>query len=328
MLVIRHFEERLIALHGEGQTRGHYHVYIGQEGTGVPAILCLAPGDSLFTTHRNHGHLLARGAEPARLYAEIMGRSDGYNRGKGGTLHTVVPALGFHHTSAIVGGIIPLAAGAAYAAKTLKTGGLAVCLIGDGALEEGAAPETLNITSLWKLPVLFLCENNGKYGADRLGVAAQSRNMAAYPLTDLPAAYKIPAVQVDGTDAAEVYGAVSAAVERIRRGEGPQFVETQTVRWPGNDDNWPVAPVATRVALAWDASPVPQQQREWYRSCDPVLIFARELVERGTATREELASLEDEVLGQIDEAAKFALASPYPDPAEALRDVFAAEARS
>jgi acetoin:2,6-dichlorophenolindophenol oxidoreductase subunit alpha len=325
MLVIRHFEERLIALHDEGQARGHYHVYIGQEATAVPAISCLAPGDSLFTTHRNHGHLLARGAEPARLYAEIMGRRDGYNGGKGGTLHTAVPALGFHHTSAIVGGIIPLAAGAAYAAKARKTGALAVCLIGDGALEEGAAPETLNIASLWKLPVLFLCENNGKYGADRLSVAAQSRNMAAYPLTDLPGAYKIPAVQVDGSDAAQVYGAVSEAVEKIRRGEGPQFIETQTVRWPGNDDNWPVAPVATRVGLAWDANPVPEKQREWYRLCDPVLIFARELAERGTARREELTQLEDEVLREIDEAAKFALASPFPDPGEALRDVFVAE---
>lgn len=327
MLVIRHFEEKLIALHDQGQTRGHYHVYIGQEATGVPAITCLAPGDSLFSTHRNHGHLLARGAEPARLYAEILGRSDGYNRGRGGTLHTAVPALGFHHTSAIVGGIIPLAAGAAYAAKARRTDELAVCFFGDGALEEGAAPETLNIASLWKLPILFLCENNGKYGADRRAAAAQSRNMAAYPLVDLPRAYKIPAVQVDGTDAGEVYSAVSEAVEKIRHGEGPQFIEAQTVRWPGNEQNWPVAPVATRVGLAWDASPVPDKQREWYRSCDPVLIFARELVEKGVATKETLVELEDEVLKEIDEAARFALASPYPEPDEALRHIFAPEGR-
>jgi len=327
MLVIRHFEERLISLHDQGHTRGHYHVYIGQEATGVPAISCLAPGDSLFSTHRNHGHLLARGAEPARLYAEILGRSDGYNRGKGGTLHTAVSALGFHHTSAIVGGIIPLATGVAFAAKARKTGELAVCLFGDGALEEGAAPEALNIASLWKLPVLFLCENNGKYGADRRVAAAQSPNMAAYPLTDLPKAYKIPAVQVDGTDAGEVYSAASDAVEKIRRGQGPQFIETQTVRWPGNEENWPVAPVATRVSLAWDASPVPEKQREWYRSCDPVLIFARELVERGVATKEALVALEDDVLKDIDGAVRFALASPYPEPEEALRDVFAAEGR-
>lgn len=256
-----------------------------------------------------------------------MGRSDGYNRGKGGTLHTAVPALGFHHTSAIVGGIIPLAAGAAYAAKARKTGALAVCLIGDGALEEGAAPETLNIASLWKLPVLFLCENNGKYGADRRAAAAQSQNMAAYPLTDLPGAYKIPARQVDGTDAAEVYKVVSDAVEKIRGGEGPQFIETQTVRWPGNDENWPVAPAATRIGLAWDVSPVPEKARDWYRSCDPVLIFARELVERGAATRQALVKIEDGVLKEVDDAVRFALASPYPEPQEALRDVFAAEDR-
>ncbi len=125
-----------------------------------PTIIC-------FTTHRNHGHLLARGADPKKLCAEILGRSGGYNKGKGGSFHTVVPSLGFLHTSAVVAGIIPLATGTAYAAKALKNGRITVCLFGDGALEEGAAPEALNLASLWKLPVLFLCENNGKYGAGR-----------------------------------------------------------------------------------------------------------------------------------------------------------------
>ncbi|MBI2318285.1 MAG: thiamine pyrophosphate-dependent dehydrogenase E1 component subunit alpha [Betaproteobacteria bacterium] len=323
MLVIRHFEEELIALHAEGHARGHFHVCIGQEATAVIALSFAGPGDYLFTTHRNHGHLLARGAEPGRLYAEIMGRRDGYNGGKGGTLHTVYPAGGFHHTSSIVGGIIPIAAGTAYAARARNTGALSVCLFGDGALEEGAAPEALNIASLWKLPVLFLCENNGKYGPGAASGAEQSRTMAAYPLTDLPRAYKIPAIQVDGTDAAEVFRAASEAVAKIRRGEGPQFIEAQTVRWPGNESNWPVAPIATRLPLAWDPGPVPERQREWYRSCDPVLLFARELVARNVASREELARIEEEVLAQIDEAAKFAIASPLPDPAEALRDVFA-----
>ncbi|MGH7765918.1 MAG: thiamine pyrophosphate-dependent enzyme, partial [Candidatus Binatia bacterium] len=147
MLIIRHFEESLVPLHDQGVFAGHYHLYIGQEATGVPALSCLGPDDYLFTTHRNHGHLLARGADPKRLCAEILGRAGGYNQGKGGSFHTVVPALGFLHTSAVVAGIVPLAAGTAYAAKALKNGRITACLFGDGALEEGAAPEAFNLAS-------------------------------------------------------------------------------------------------------------------------------------------------------------------------------------
>ena len=323
MLLIRHFEETLIGLQNQGHFAGHYHVYIGQEATGVPALSCLAPGDHIFTTHRNHGHLLARGADPGRMYAEILGRRDGYNKGKGGTFHIAAAHLGFHHTSGIVAGIIPLATGAAYAAKARRAGQIAVCLIGDGALEEGAAPESFNIASLWKLPVLYLCENNGKYGAGRALGAAQSFSMAAYPLTDLPRVYKIPAEQVDGNDALAVHRVVSEAVGRIRQGEGPQFIETQSVRWPGSESNWPVVPVVTNVDLAWDASTVPEKFRDWYRSSDPVLAFVRKIVEAGAATREELAEIDAKVVALIDQAAKFALASPFPDSQEALTDVFA-----
>src|SRR5208282_1617694 len=266
MLLIRHFEETLVAVHDQGHFSGHYHLYIGQEATGVAALSCVEPNDCRFTTHRNHGHLLARGADPGRLFAEILGRKDGYNKGKGGTFHITAATLGFYHTSGIVAGIIPLATGAAYAAKARKSGQLAVCLIGDGALEEGAASEAFNMASLWKLPILYLCENNGKYGAGRAAGAAQSPTMAAYPLTDLPKAYKIPAEQVDGTNVGAVDSVVSEAISKIRQGEGPQFLETQTVRWPGSESNWPVVPVATNINLAWDISSVPQKMRQWYRS--------------------------------------------------------------
>ena len=323
MLLIRHFEETLIGLQNQGHFAGHYHVYIGQEATGVPALSCLAPDDHIFSTHRNHGHLLARGADPGRMVAEILGRSDGYNKGKGGTFHIAASHLGFHHTSGIVAGIVPLATGAAYAAKARKTGQIAMCLFGDGALEEGAAPESFNIASLWKLPVLFLCENNGKYGAGRAVGAAQSFSMAAYPLTNLPEVYRIPAQQVDGTDAVAVHRVVSEVVRKIRQGEGPQFIETHTVRWPGSESNWPVVPAVTSVDLAWDASTVPEKFRDWYRSSDPVLAFVRKIVEAGTATREELVEIDAAVALEIDQAAKFALASPFPAPQEALKEVFA-----
>lgn len=323
MLLIRHFEETLIGLQNQGHFPGHYHVYIGQEATGVPALSCLDPGDHIFTTHRNHGHLLARGADPGRMYAEILGRRDGYNKGKGGTFHIAASRLGFHHTSGIVAGILPLATGAAYAAKARKTSQIGVCLFGDGALEEGAAPESFNIASLWRLPVLYLCENNGKYGAGRAVGAAQSFSMAAYPLIELPRVYGIPAEQVDGTDPAAVHRVVSEAVSKIRRGEGPQFIETHTVRWPGSESNWPVVPAVTSVDLAWDVSSVPEKIRDWYRSSDPVLAFIRNIVAAGTAKREELVDIDAAVVQEIDRAAKFALASPFPDPQEALTDVFA-----
>jgi pyruvate dehydrogenase E1 component alpha subunit len=323
MFVIRHFEENLVPLHDKGVFGGHYHLYIGQEGTGVPALSCLRADDYLFTTHRNHGHLLARGVEPKKLYAEILGRADGLNRGKGGSFHSVAPSLGFLHSSGVVAGIIPLSTGTAYASKAQGNGRVTVCLFGDGALEEGAAPEALNLASLYKLPVLFLCENNGKYGAGRAAAAAQSSSMAAYPLIDLPKAYKVPAQQIDGMDAGLVHATISEAVEKIRRGEGAQFVEAQTVRYPGSETNWPTVPQPTNTALAWDVSSVPEKAREWYRSCDPLLIYIRELVETEQATRDEIAGIETKVKAQIATAIEFALKSPYPKVEEAERDYFA-----
>jgi acetoin:2,6-dichlorophenolindophenol oxidoreductase subunit alpha len=323
MLIIRHFEENLVPLHDRGVFGGHYHLYIGQEATGVPALSCLQADDYLFTTHRNHGHLLARGADPKRLFAEILGRADGLNKGKGGSFHSVAPSLGFLHSSGVVAGIIPLSTGTAYAAKALQNGRITVCLFGDGALEEGAAPEAFNLASLYKLPVLFLCENNGKYGAGRATAAAQSSSMAAFPLTDLPAAYKIPAQQIDGLDSGVVHATISQAVEKIRSGEGPQFVEAQTVRWPGSETNWPAVMQPTDSSLAWDVNHVPEKVREWYRTCDPLLIYIRELVDANQASREEIAGIEQQVKSEITAALEFAVASPYPKPDEAERDFFA-----
>jgi TPP-dependent pyruvate/acetoin dehydrogenase alpha subunit len=323
MLVIRHFEENLVPLHDRGVFSGHYHLYIGQEGTGVPAIFCLRPDDYLFTTHRNHGHLLARGVDPRKLLAEILGRVDGLNKGKGGSFHSVAPSLGFLHSSGVVGGIIPLSTGTAYASKAQRNGRVTVCLFGDGSLEEGAAAEAFNLASLYMLPVLFLCENNGKYGAGKAAAAAQSSTMAAYPLTDLPRAYKIPAQQIDGLDAGLVHGTISEAVEKIRRGEGPQFVEAQTVRYPGSETNWPTVPRATDTALAFDLGAVPEKVRDWYRACDPLLIYVGDLVQAGHASKQEIAAIEHAVKREIAAAVEFAVQSPYPPPENAERDFFA-----
>lgn len=323
MLLIRHFEEALITLHNEGRFRGHYHVYVGQEATGVPALSLLESSDYVFTTHRNHGHVLARGADPGRVLAEILGRSDGYNRGKGGSFHVAPAEFGFLQTSAVVAGILPLATGAAYAAKEKKYGQVSLCLFGDGALEEGAAAESFNLASLWKLPVLYLCENNGKYGHGRATGAIRSSSMSVYPLTDLPSAYKIPAQQVDGTDVGAVLAVVAQALGKIRREEGPQFIEAQTVRWPGSASNWPVLPVRTQVTFAWDTSHVPEAVKEWYQFSDPVLLFIRSLLDKGQASREKILEIEHGVGDKVAAAVKFAFDSPEPDPKSALEGIFA-----
>ncbi|MDZ4342941.1 MAG: thiamine pyrophosphate-dependent enzyme [Candidatus Binatia bacterium] len=323
MLLIRHFEEALITLHNEGRFRGHYHVYIGQEATGVPALSLLQAEDYVFTTHRNHGHILARDADPGRMLAEILGRRDGYNKGKGGSFHVAPVELGFLQTSAVVAGILPLATGAAYAAREKQSGQVSVCLFGDGALEEGAVAESFNLASIWKLPVLYLCENNGKYGHGKATGAMRSSTMSVFPLTDLPTAYKIPAQQVDGTDVEAVIDVVGDALKKIRAGEGPQFIEAQTVRWPGSVSNWPVLPIATEVSLAWDLSSVLAAVKDWYQFSDPLLIFIRKLLAEGHASKDQIVQLEKGVKEKIAEAIQFACASPEPDLQSALEGVFA-----
>ena len=196
------------------------------------------------------------------------------NKGKGGSFHSVAPSLGFLHSSGVVAGIIPLSTGTAYASKAQKNGRITVCLFGDGSLEEGAAPEAFNLASLYKLPVLFLCENNGKYGAGRAVAAAQSifhgcvsAHRFAESLQNPGAADRRHGCRAWCTRRSR------AAVQKIRDGEGPQFVEAQTVRFPGSETNWPTVPQPTHTSLAWDVSSVPEKAREWYRSCDPLLIY-------------------------------------------------------
>lgn len=309
-----------MGLYGEGRFRGEYHLYIGQEAIGVPLLSCLEDRDYVFSTHRNHGHLLARGAEPGRLLAEILGRRDGYNKGKGGTFHTTIASLGIPHTSAIVAGMLPLAAGAAYALKAQKNNAVALCLFGDGALEEGAAVEAFNLASLQKLPVLYLCENNGMLSRTK---PRGSASMAANPLTNIASAYKIPSLRVEGRDFGAVHNVASQAIRKIRAGAGPQFIEAETIRFPGSATNSPRIPVSTDVSLAWDLATVPETERGWYGDEDPLLKFIRELVETNQATREEIGQLELEVRAVIDGAVKFALASPDPTSEVALEDVFA-----
>ena len=321
MLRIRRFEEALIDL-AQGHQVGHFHVYIGQEGTGVPALALLEPGDVAYTTHRNHGHLIARGVDPAPMLAEILGRATGTNRGKSGTLHLASAALGFPATSASVGGCLPLAVGSAFAFRQLGSDRVSLCLFGDGALEEGAWHEAANIAALRGLPVVFLCENNS-LGATKAGAGEfPSSSLAVQSLADLAAPFGMPRIVVDGSDAGAVHAAAAEAIARARGGGGPTFVEAQTVRWAGNQGIWAeLVTGPTRIAFAWDEGSIPEAHRTWFAEQDGVIRFAREAIAAGVA-REEIQALEADAAREMDAAVRFALDSPWPAPAEAFEDVY------
>ena len=323
MLVIRRFEEGLIRLAGSYAV-GHFHVYIGQEATGVAALAQLEPGDVGFTTHRNHGHLLARGADPAAMFAEILGKATGTNRGKGGTLHIASPENGFPTTSAATGGCTPLATGAAFAFSRLGRDRVSVCLFGDGALEEGTFHESINIASLESLPVIYLCENNSLEALGQKANEYPSSTMAAAPLTDLAAAFKVPTITVDGTDTGAVHDAMATAVERARGGGGPTFVEALTVRWPGSRPLWPqLLTGPTDLTYAWDASAIPADYMVWHTEQDGLLRYVRELLSAGVLTADETLAMDEQVRDQMDTGIRFALDSPYPPVADAFESVYA-----
>jgi pyruvate dehydrogenase E1 component alpha subunit len=323
MLLIRRFEERLIELSTTTDI-GHFHVYVGQEPTGVPVVAQLEDGDLAFSTHRNHGHLLARGADPTALYAEILGRATGTNHGKGGTLHLADRALGFPTTSASVGGPLPIAAGAALGFRELGRDRISVCLFGDGALEEGAWHEAANIAALRALPVIFVCENNSLEAIGQRANEYPSSTLATADLTRLCEPFGIPAVAIDGTDVGAAWSAMQTAVDRARAGDGPTFIEARTVRWPGSRPLWPsLVTGATDVRHAWDRTAIPEQHAAWHSAQDGVLGYVRDLVAAGAVDHELVLAMDAEVTGQIADALREALDAPWPDPAAAFQDVFA-----
>jgi pyruvate dehydrogenase E1 component alpha subunit len=322
MLRIRRFEEALIELAGTHDV-GHFHVYVGQEATGVPALDLLEDGDVAYTTHRNHGHLIARGVDPAAMLAEILGKATGTNGGKGGTLHLASAAHGFPTTSSSVGGPIPIAVGSAFAFRELRNGRVSVSLFGDGALEEGAWHESVNIAALRALPVIFLVENNSLEALGQKANEYPSSTLAAARLEDLARPFGVPTAVVDGTDAGAVHEAMRVAVERARALEGPSYVEAQTVRWPGSRPLWPqLLTGATDLAMAWDPSRIGDQYRTWHERQDGLLRLVRELLQAGVASGEELIAIDDAARAEMVTAVAFALDSPYPQPEEALDDVF------
>jgi pyruvate dehydrogenase E1 component alpha subunit len=317
-VLIRRFEEELIKL-AQDRDIGHFHVYIGQEMTGVPALQLLEKGDLSFTTHRNHGHLLARGVPARQMYAEILGKETGMMGGRGGTLHLCSMEHGFPTTSSAVGGATPLATGAAFAFKRLGQDRVSVCLFGDGALEEGSWHESINIAAMERLPVIFLCENNSLEALGQKAGEYPSSTLAATDLIDLVTPFGVPTAQIDGCDSAAVHAAMTTALERARTGGGATFIEARTVRWPGNRPIWPALLTGeTDLAMAWDSSLIPDEHRVWHAEQDAVLRFVREITAAGLIEPAEILAIDEKIRAEMKAGVEFALESRYPAAETAL----------
>jgi TPP-dependent pyruvate/acetoin dehydrogenase alpha subunit len=325
MMTIRRFEEAVDRLFHEDEAfMTHYHLYIGQESTGVGLMEALGPDDKLATHHRNHGHLIARGSDPKKALAEILGRETGLNHGAGGTLHLSDPDLGFISTSSIVGGSISLANGAAFALKQEGGDAIAVGLFGDGALEEGIAYESLYMAALYDLPVVFVCENNSPGALGSAGGGFPTSVSAVEDLTTIPKTFGIPVDTVDGRDLEAVNELASKAVDHCRARKGPYFLHAVTERWAGSQPLWPqLVTGELDISMAWDDSKISGEHADWYRDHDPVLIYARKLLASSETTQEELTEMDERTKAQIAVAREFALESPRPTPESALDHVFA-----
>jgi pyruvate dehydrogenase E1 component alpha subunit len=319
LLVIRRFEERLIKLYDDRVLLGHFHVCTGQEGTAIGVLAHATADDVVYTTHRSHGHLLVRGADPEVLFAEILGRATGCCAGRAGTLHLSMPELGVPWTSGMVGGNVPQAVGAAYALRRTRPGAIAICFFGDGSFEEGAVFEAINSAAVLGVPLLLVCENNGLPEDHGVAGTFPTSCTAAERLSDIPGSLQIPSATVDGIDAVGLSEVVAPLVEEIRAGGGPRFVETASVRWPGSRPAWPTQ-IGGPFAVEWLTGEVdaPAEIAEWTRTGDPLRPLYDRLVVADAITPDGLRALDAEVSAEIDAAAERAVAAPLPDPEDAL----------
>jgi acetoin:2,6-dichlorophenolindophenol oxidoreductase subunit alpha len=307
MVLIREFDELAIQLRVAGQIYGAVHPYVGQEAVAVGVCANLTPQDRVTSTHRGHGHCIAKGADIRRMMAELFGRVDGYCKGKGGSMHIADFAVGMLGANGIVGGGLPIACGAALAAQIDGRGDVTVCFFGDGAAAEGEFHEALNIAGVWKLPIVFVCENN-QYAANN-AVAVQ------HPQVDIAAhaaVYAMPGVVVDGNDVLEVHASAGEAVARARRGEGPSLVECKTYRWHFH---------AMRNAIPPETRPA-EEIASW-RARDPIARLEQHALGRGLLSAAEIGAIQERVRGDLNEAVAFAEQSPFPDPKDLLVDMFA-----
>ncbi|GBD11421.1 Acetoin:2,6-dichlorophenolindophenol oxidoreductase subunit alpha [bacterium HR23] len=306
MLLIRRFEERCAEMYMLGKIRGFLHLYIGEEAIAVGCMSVLRPEDYVVTHYRDHGHALARGMDPKVAMAELFGKATGCSRGKGGSMHLFDARLNFMGGYAIVGGQLPVAVGLALASQLQGQPRVTVCFFGDGALNQGEFHEALNLASLWKLPIVFFLENN-LYGMGSHIDRTYAGGRDVFKAADH---YRIPAYQTDGMDVLAVREATLRAVEHARQGKGPYFLEALTYRFRGHSMADPVEYRDKAEEEAWKAR-------------DPLPAFQRYLLENASATLEELSHIEQEVEEGVEEAIRFADASPEPPPQALYEDIYA-----
>ncbi len=305
MCRIRAFEEQSFLSFNKGLTYGVLHLYIGEEAVAAGCIYDLRSEDYITSTHRGHGHLIAKGADMGRMFAELLGKETGYCRGRGGSMHIADMKIGILGANGIVGSGVPIAVGAAFGMKYQRLDRVVLCFFGDAAINTGAFHEAANLASVWKLPVVFVCENN------LYGISVPIKNACALEtLAHRSAGYRIPGVCVDGNDVLAVRKACQDAVERARKGEGPTFLECQTYRWMGH-------------FTADDGKYRPAEEvRYWKEERDPIRNFGKHMLERQDVTQDDLDRIHQEVKSEVDAAFRFAEESAPADVGEMLRDVY------
>jgi len=305
MLLMRKFEEKAGQLYGMQKIRGFCHLYIGQEACASGAVSALKKGDKYITAYRDHAHPLALGTSPNKIMAELFAKETGVSKGKGGSMHIFDKEHGFFGGHGIVGAQVPLGAGIGFAEKYNKTGNLCICYMGDGAVRQGAFHEALNLAMLWKIPVIFVIENNGY----AMGTSV-ARTSNVHELYKLGESYDMPSEPVDAMNVEAVHEAVARAAVRARAGEGPTLLEFRTYRYKGHSMS---DPQKYRT----------KEEVEEYKQRDPIEQVRKTILEKKIATEKELEAIDQKVNGQVEESVKFAEESKYPDPSEAMHDIYA-----
>ena len=307
MMAIRLFEERVNDLYTRALMPGLAHLYSGEEAVAVGICEALRSDDYITSTHRGHGHCLAKGAAPERMFAELLGKKSGYCKGKGGSMHIADPATGNLGANAIVGGSAGIATGAAFASKYLGNKRVVVCFFGEGALGQGVLYEEMNLAQLWKLPVIFVCEHNMYNEYTHFTETTAGEIMAR------PAAFGVVAHSIDGQDVRTVYSVASPLFERAREGGGPAFLLCNTYRYHGHH--------VGDIARTYYRSK--QEEQQWVQGRDPIKILVDSLLEQGLVKQASLDLIRSDLEKEMDAAVQFAVDAPYPGPEEVSQDIYA-----
>lgn len=304
MFKIRRFEESVVQLYADGEIPGFMHLYVGEEAVAVGVCSALRTDDYISSTHRGHGHCIAKGGRIDYMMAELFGRRGGYCKGKGGSMHIADFSIGILGANGIVGGGVPVAVGAGVGIQYKGEDKVVVPFFGDGATNIGPVSEAFNLAAVWKLPVIFVCENN-LYAQ----TTPQPEHQAIKHVAERASGFGIPSVTIDGNNVTEVYQTTAKAVQKARKGGGPTFIECQTYRWRGH---WEGDPQSYRSL---------DEVQQWKPKC-PIKRFKEELIENNVASADDLTKIEHQVEDEIQKAIEFARKSPFPQPQEALEDIY------